>query len=505
MINIAIKVGCFPMIEYLIDSKDFKLSVEDINTRDINGELLIISAFYNEKLEIFNYLLDHGADSNATNKNGVPLLSLAIHKNDVEVIKSLLNNHVNIYNLDTNGISPFMKAVNKNYSDIVELFTAYGNKNHINILMDEMNTDSSTILQEDATLNDIMNNDNKINDHSINEENSDITLINNNPLPPNPRNVFNGNSPLIKAIKRNNFEMVYSLLKYCKSNHVNLNIVDVYGNTPLIICYMRGYEEIFRILVEYVDINQRDIQGNTILHYAVEKKDLKTIKCLLSVGADVNALNKLGVTVLDRAISKGEYNIVKYLLLNDSINVNQRNKNWEIPLITVINDSHYSQVEKECIVEKLIEKGTNINLVDKNNKFALFYAIQNNNFVIVRILLENGATLNIKDPSTRDLICNIQNQNIVRILYNYGLELYNADNINFETLKRLIHLNNTHLFKLILDNNINIDINMKDSKSGKTLLQEANKYARIEISDYLIQRGAETSEKKSNNTNIIII
>ncbi|ORY76432.1 ankyrin, partial [Neocallimastix californiae] len=290
--------------------------------------------------EIFNYLLDHGADSNATNKNGVPLLSLAIHKNDVEVIKSLLNNHVNIYNLDTNGISPFMKAVNKNYSDIVEF---------------------------------------------------DITLINNNPLPPNPRNVFNGNSPLIKAIKHNNFEMVYSLLKYCKSNHVNLNIVDVYGNTPLIISYMRGYEEIFRILVEYVDINQRDIQGNTILHYAVEKKDLKTIKCLLSVGADVNALNKLGVTVLDRAISKGEYNIVKYLLLNDSINVNQRNKNWEIPLITVINDSHYSQVEKECIVEKLIEKGTNINLVDKNNKFALFYAIQNNNFVIVRILLENGA------------------------------------------------------------------------------------------------------------------
>ena len=38
------------------------------------------------------------------------------------------------------------------------------------------------------------------------------------------------------------------------------------------------------------------------------------MKCLISVGADINALNKSGVSVLDRAISKGNYSIVKYLL-----------------------------------------------------------------------------------------------------------------------------------------------------------------------------------------------
>ncbi|KAJ0963709.1 hypothetical protein J5N97_028831 [Dioscorea zingiberensis] len=46
-------------------------------------------------------------------------------------------------------------------------------------------------------------------------------------------------------------------------------------------------------------LNLKDDKGNTILHHAVARKQLKTVKLLLSKGVEVNAMNLKGSTALD--------------------------------------------------------------------------------------------------------------------------------------------------------------------------------------------------------------
>ena len=58
-----------------------------------------------------------------------------------------------------------------------------------------------------------------------------------------------------------------------------------------------------RFLVEQLgaDVNARDHEGNTALHHAASRGDLEMIQYLVSKGADVKAVNREGQTTVDMA------------------------------------------------------------------------------------------------------------------------------------------------------------------------------------------------------------
>jgi len=452
ILNIAIKMHSLILIKYIIEKNEFKLKI-NINDKDINGECPIITAFYANNFEIFKYLLEHGGDCNSKNNNGISLLILAIDKNEVDIVKYLLSKpEININEKDTNDNTPLIKAINQNNLKIVKLIINYCTKNKIKI--------------------------------NINENDS------------------YGNSPLIKAINQNNFDIIFLLVNYALINNIDINVTNTNENIPLILSYKQGYLKIFKYLLKYFDINQCDSCGNSILYYAIDNEDVEMVINLISMGANINQKNKIGNSILDYAIFKGNVDILNILIEKDNILLNETNSKGETPLITIIREIDYTLEDKEKIVYDFIKKGSKVNIFDENNNSPLIYAIQKRYTSIAKLLMKNGAHVNITNKegySPLDYAIKTKNYDIANYLYDCGSDVYNIKTITFEALKQIITDNNLSLFKKLMANNI--DINMKSSENGNTLLHYSISYGNINMVKYLLKYGADKEIKNNDGQN----
>ena len=110
----------------------------------------------------------------------------------------------------------------------------------------------------------------------------------------------------------------------------------------------------------YVDVNYKDSEGNTLLTNACKKDDKDTVSFLVEHGADVNVKNKKG----------------------------------ETPLMWFV-------IERPCspdIIDILIKYGVKINEQDNDGYTALHYAcLHECNTSIILRLIRNGADENIKN------------------------------------------------------------------------------------------------------------
>ncbi|ORX87443.1 ankyrin, partial [Anaeromyces robustus] len=213
------------------------------------------------------------------------------------------------------------------------------------------------------------------------------------------------NYPLMKAISQNAMDIVMVLANYGRKHNIDMNIKNMNGDTPLTLSYRLNYQNIFRYLVSYLDINQKDSDGNNVLYYAIDQEDTETINYLINHKIDVNSKNNLDISCLDYAISKGS-SILNILLKNkhDNIIYNIPNSQGEIPLITIIKTKNFTSEEKEDIINCLLEKGSNVNYIDKHGNSPLIYAIQKKSLSIVKLLIKNGANINYLNKSNHKTI-----------------------------------------------------------------------------------------------------
>lgn len=70
------------------------------------------------------------------------------------------------------------------------------------------------------------------------------------------------------------------------------------------------------LLKHGADVNARDIQNKTALHYAIQEHRLETTKLLLENGADINAKSRYGDDALQTACLKGATRIFEYLIVH---------------------------------------------------------------------------------------------------------------------------------------------------------------------------------------------
>lgn len=438
ILNLAIKSNNMTIIHYIMDKNEFKYNT-DINIKDIKGEYPILKAFYFNNIDIFKYLLDHGANCNVKNNNGVSLLMLAIHQNKIDIINLLLKYHVNINEKDHNGITPLEKAVNQNNSDIVRLFINHSIRRKIKISINDKDASGNTPLikavnQNNATIVKLLINYCHRNKVYININEKDA----------------NGNYPLMKAIDQNNFDIVFSLVNYVYSNNmnINMNIVDIEGNTPLTLAYKKNYIKIFRYLTSYLDIHQKDSHNNSILYYAIDKEDTETVKDLINIGMDINIKNAFDDAAIDRAIFKGNLEIINILLDNDNLLLNKRNYLGKTPLISIIKADNYSLEEKERIIDRFIEKGSDVNLEDKDGNSPLVHAIKDNHLSIIKLLIRNGANVNMKNKEGNSpLVYAIQNNNltVVKLLTENGADVHIKNNEGNSSLEYAVNAENCEI------------------------------------------------------------
>ena len=117
----------------------------------------------------------------------------------------------------------------------------------------------------------------------------------------------------------------------------------------------------FLVKDDKIDIDSRDVNGNTKLMFLVGDGSLEKIKFFIDYGADIYAKNDFDTDCLDFAIENHfglQDNImdkkVKVLefLLDNYFDVNRKNSENKTPLVTAIeNEGH------EKIINTLIKKG----------------------------------------------------------------------------------------------------------------------------------------------------
>jgi ankyrin repeat protein len=96
-----------------------------------------------------------------------------------------------------------------------------------------------------------------------------------------------------------------------------VNNSDVEGRTALMLGTYEGEIEIIKLLVEAgADVNARDNKGKTVLMYAIEGyagDEAENIKYLIEKGADVFARNAEGKSILKLALEEENEEIIKLL------------------------------------------------------------------------------------------------------------------------------------------------------------------------------------------------
>lgn len=128
--------------------------------------------------------------------------------------------------------------------------------------------------------------------------------------------------------------------------------------SPLIDAVKRGdNQEVASLLKKGADVNQRDVQNATALHWAAHLNNAGLVSDLLAAGAKASVTNEFGVTPLALAAENGS----------------------------------------EVVLTSLLRAGADPNSTSQGGETALMLAARANNPAAVRVLLKNGA-----DPNARE-------------------------------------------------------------------------------------------------------
>ena len=116
-------------------------------------------------------------------------------------------------------------------------------------------------------------------------------------------------TPLYSATLYGHVEVAKLLI----DNGAQINIVDIYGYTPL--HNSLSSSEITACLIQNrAQIDAKGYDGRTPLHIAVHYNFWNGIKCLIDTGASINAKDQAGWTPLHMAADIGSLDVTKYLV-----------------------------------------------------------------------------------------------------------------------------------------------------------------------------------------------
>lgn len=176
------------------------------------------------------------------------------------------------------------------------------------------------------------------------------------------------------------------------------------------------------------------------------------------------------------------YIISNYIILNNII----------MDLFRLVYDKQYDSIIKLLKNDK---NGYDLNNKDKYNNYLLTYAIINNHFDLIKVLIENGARIDIIDQEGYTILYYIIRFNYFDILkyildYNdscIGISIVNLiDKHGYISSYYAIKYNNIDALKLLIKHNLNLYI--KDYTNGYNILHQALYSRNIDIIKYIIDQ-----------------
>ena len=169
---------------------------------------------------------------------------------------------------------------------------------------------------------------------------------------------------------------------------VLVRIAAAAGDARLIDAAKAGRADVLRALLrQHVDVNAREADGTTALHWIVRADDVDSAGLLIRAGASVDITNRYGVTPLALAAANGNARMIG-LLLAHGADVNAANPDGETALMTAAKTGNPESVTA------LLDAGADVNAHEHwLDETALMWAAAENHADVTRILLDYGADI----------------------------------------------------------------------------------------------------------------
>jgi len=395
IINVAIKIGHLKLVKALLEHDDLKTRI-DINVKDGNGECPLTAAYHRNAMEIFQYLLDYGANANIVVKtDGTSLLSLAIQNKNFMAVKMLLKQNISLEEgISEESIPSVLQMIKNNQIDTLQSFIE--NENQMDQKMNVpgygftpliysyllKRKEIFKMLVSQVDLNELDSNGYSVLHYAILLEDIPtvaLLLSMGAELHYKEENRKRGNTALDIAIHIKNPEL-FTILLNCP--RIDLNIPDWRGETSLITAIKLnssyyGEEEkmdiMEKLLARGSDVNYIDSSSNTPIMYAIQEKSIAMVQRLIDQGAEVNYVGNYDTTPLVVAIEKGCLPVVQLLVENGAqVNYHIESKNQSLIVYAVT-------LGELDIIKYLVDcGGVEINFYNLNNFYEWMEAINRN-------------------------------------------------------------------------------------------------------------------------------
>jgi len=185
----------------------------------------------------------------------------------------------------------------------------------------------------------------------------------------------------------------------------NVNYYFYDGLTPLHIAAANNHPELVKFLIENnADVNAVDKKtGQTPFMYAVNNFAFDVLEMLITPNLNEKIKDNLNKTYLHYAARFTVSPIVEYFI-KKGLNVNARDNFDNTPLIdAVMMLSNEEELEYEddnlmlTSIRILLDNGADVNIQNYDGSTALHYAVDLGWMPLVKLLVERGANLNIQD------------------------------------------------------------------------------------------------------------
>jgi ankyrin repeat protein len=138
------------------------------------------------------------------------------------------------------------------------------------------------------------------------------------------------------------------------------------------------------------DVNAREGDGTTALHWAVQADDVQVAMALIKAGATVTAANRLGVTPMALAATNGSAALLD-ALLKAGADPNGVSPEGETVLMMA------ARTGKPAAVKVLLSAGSNVNATEAwRGETALMWAAAENHAEVVKLLIVHGAAIDVR-------------------------------------------------------------------------------------------------------------